>query len=164
MMKMKTEQLNKEKIMNMKKVTAAVVIIDKDGKILACHGYGRPGDSGYDFPKGCVEEGETDKEGAIRELREETYLTIDDSKLIDAGVHRHNKEKNIHIFIYKVDEFPKLSSLKCTSYFEGKDGKMYPEVDSFAIIDKEHRKAFNKVLWDKFEIIDSLNTQNNGRI
>ena len=41
---------------------------------------------------------------------------------------------------------------------------MYPEVDSFAIIDKEHRKAFNKVLWDKFEIIDSLNTQNNGRI
>ena len=38
---------------------------------------------------------------------------------------------------------------------------MYPEVDSFAIIDKEHRKVFNKVLWDKFEIIDSLNEQNN---
>ena len=143
----------------MKKITAAIVIIDSEGNILGCHSTGKPKNSGYDFPKGEVNEGESDISAAIRELREETdiyFLDYDIARLIDAGVHSHNKEKDIHIFIYKTNYFPDLNTLKCTTYFE-RYGKKFPEVDEYRIISKSERGMFNKVLHDKFEIIDSFN-------
>ena len=148
----------KKKINMKKKITAAIVIIDKDGNILACHGTGKPKDSGYDFPKGCVDEGETDIQGAVRELREETNIFLYDvGSLIDAGIHPHNKEKDIHIFIYKVDAFPTLTNLSCSTYFTAKNGTQYPEINGYKIISKSERGMFNKVLQNKFDIIDSFN-------
>jgi len=144
-----------DKIVNGKKITAAVVIIDADGNILGCHGTGKPKDSGYDFPKGCVEEGETDIAAAVRELREETdiyFLDYDICHLIDAGVHHHNKEKDIHIFIYRTNYFPDLNTLKCSTFFE-RYGKKFSEVDGYRIISKSERGMFNKVLQNKFDII-----------
>ena len=149
-----------------KKVTAAIVIIDKEGNILGCHGTGKPKDSGYDFPKGEVEKNETHKAAAVRELREETDIYLDDperksiwtetGKLVDCGIYPHNKEKDIHIFLYKTNYFPDLSTLKCTSYFEVY-GKKIPEIDGYRIISKSERSMFNKVLQNKFEIIDKFN-------
>ena len=144
------------KVENGKKITAAIVIIGKAGDILGCHSTGKPKDSGYDFPKGCVEEGETDIDAAVRECFEETNIKVDKEKLIDCGVYPHNKEKNIHIFIYKTETIPAFT-LGCTSYFEDKHGKMVPEVDGWMVVSKENRRTFNKVLWDKFEIIDKIN-------
>ena len=138
------------------KVTAAVVIINRDGDILGCHGTGKPKDSGFDFPKGLVEPGETDVQAAIRELLEETGQYAIEDDLIDCGIHPHNKEKNIHIFIYPTFWFPEIKQLKCNSFFELK-GKQYPEVDDYRIIKKDERHLFNKVLQDKFEIIDVFN-------
>ena len=140
----------------MKKVTAAVVIINRRGDILGCHGTGKSHDIGFDFPKGIVEEGETCVEGAIRELREETSLELTAEDLFDAGEYPHNKEKNIRLFIYKTDEMPNVEELKCLSLFEYK-GKQYPEVDYFEIITKDNRNKFNKVLQNKFDIIDHFN-------
>ena len=139
----------------MKKVTAAIVIIDKYGNILGCHTTGKPKGMGYDFPKGLVAEGESDKDAAIRELWEETDIRLKHpEKLIDCGVHPHNKEKNIHIFLYQTEYFP--SPLKCNSFFE-LNGKKILEVDSYMVISKNQRGMFNKVLQNKFEIIDSFN-------
>lgn len=140
-----------------KKVTAAIVIIDKNGNILGCHATGKPDYTGYDFPKGCVEPGESDITTAIRELKEETGLFVSESDLIDAGVHPHNKEKDIHLFIYRVNVLPNTTTLKCTSYFELPDGRKLPEMNGFKIISKSERDMFNKVLQNKFEIIDSFN-------
>ena len=143
----------------MKKITAAIVIIDAEGNILGCHGTGKPKDNGYDFPKGEVEHGESDISAAVRELREETdiyFLDYNICHLIDAGIHNHNKEKDIHIFIYRTTYFPPIEQLKCSSFFE-RNGKMIPEVDGYKIISKEERGMFNKVLHDKFEIIDKFN-------
>lgn len=154
------------KIVNGKKITAAIVIIDSEGNILGCHGTGKPKDMGYDFPKGCVEEGETDSYAAARELKEEADIYICDfdkpvmwnefDRLIDCGIHPHNKKKNIHIFLYKVNSFPDLNTLKCTTFFE-RYGKKFPEIDGYRIISKSERGMFNKVLQDKFDIIDSFN-------
>jgi hypothetical protein len=47
----------------------------------------------------------------------------------------------------------KMDDLKCITYFE-LHGKHYPEVDGYKIISKEERNMFNKVLWNKFTIID----------
>ena len=156
-----------EKIVNGKKITSAVVLIDKEGSILGCHGFGKPKDSGYDFPKGCVEEGESDAYAAARELMEEADIYLYDPythgkgynkvhELIDCGIHPHNKEKDIHIFLFKVNGFPELKDLKCTSFFEV-NGKKYPEIDGYEVITKENRNKFNKVLQNKFDIIDSFN-------
>ena len=140
----------------MKKITAAVVIINAIGSILGCHGTGKPNGQGFDFPKGLVEENETDIDAALRELREETDFTTCKDSLIDCGVHPHNKEKDIHIFLLKVKDFPDIKYLKCNSFFEV-NGKKFPEVDYFEIITKDERHKFNKVLQNKFELIDKAN-------
>ena len=151
-----------EKIVDGKKVTCAIVIIDAEGSILACHGTGKGENTGYDFPKGCADEGEADIAAAIRELKEETDIILHDGRydesfrLIDCGVHPHNKEKRIHIFLYRVNTFPSLDNLKCTTYFEYK-GQQFPEIDGYRIIPKNERSVFNKVLWNKFPIIDAFN-------
>ena len=152
----KIKPMSNYKIENGKKITAAVVIINSDGDILGCHTTGKPQDGGYDFPKGCVEDNESDVEGAIRECFEETGIKVNKENLLDCGIHPHNKEKNIHIFLYKTETIP-LFGLACTSYFENKVGKITPEVDGYLIVPKERRCVFNKVLWNKFEIIDFFN-------
>lgn len=137
------------------KVTAAVVIINRDGDILGCHGTGKPKDSGFDFPKGLVEPGETDVQAAIRELLEETGQYAIEDDLIDCGVHPHNKEKDIHIFVWH-QRYITPWACKCTSFFE-LNGKQYPEIDRFEIITKKNRNMFNRVLQNKFGIIDDCN-------
>lgn len=145
--------------MSKKPVTAAIVMIDKDGNILGCHATGRKEYEGFDFPKGLVDEGEDDLVAAIRELNEETGIVIVDDErddIIDLGVFPHNKEKDIHIFLLRVRGFIDLSYLKCTSFFE-RNGKQIPEVDGYKIVSKRERYMFNKVLHNKFNIIDKYN-------
>lgn len=149
--------------------TCAMVLINQEGDILACHGTGKPKNYGYDFPKGCVDdENESHFEAACRELKEETGLTIEqlDSEglrasdyIIDGGVYKHNVKKNIHLFLCPLTKFPNLETLECTTFFQTKQGKSLPEMDGYKIITKEERNLFNKVLWNKFEIIDDLNAK-----
>lgn len=138
----------------MKKITAAVVMIDDNHNILGCHGTGKPAGYGFDFPKGEVDKGETDIDAAVRELREETGYIISKDDLIDIGIYPHNKKKDIHIFLYKTKGIPDPTHLKCSSFFE-LNGKQIPEVDYYEIISKNDRKKFNMVLQNKFDIIDS---------
>ena len=144
----------------MKTTTCALVIINKDGDILGCHGYGKPVENGFDLPKGCYDD--TDKDHlatALRELKEEAGIVLLESEpIIDAGIHNHNSKKNIHIFIYRTEKFPDIESLHCTSYFTDIHGKEVPEVDYYKIISKDERmKYFYPVLHNKFEMIDEIN-------
>ena len=143
----------------MKTTTNAIVIINKAGDILGCHGYKKPIEGGYDFPKGQNEPGEGDKDAAIRELREEAGIILQyPERLIDCGVHPHNSEKNIHIFLYQTENFPPLDELVCSSFFIDSGGNKCPEIDGYKIIKKEDReKYFYKVLHNKFDIIDKYN-------
>lgn len=128
-------------------------MIDNDGNILGCHGTGKPKNYGFDFPKGEVEDGERDIDAAIRELYEETGYVLSRDNLIDIGVYPHNKKKDIHLFLCKMNELPRPTGLKCNSFFEI-NGKQIPEVDFYEIISRGNRNKFNMVLQNKFEIID----------
>lgn len=44
----------------MKTVTCAMVLINKDGDILGCHGTEKPIENGYDLPKGCRDDADKD--------------------------------------------------------------------------------------------------------
>lgn len=156
------------------KVTAAVVIINSRGDILGCHATGRPDYTGFDFPKGIVEKGESHIDGALRELREETGIILKREDLIDCGQHSHNKEKDIHIFMYQTEQMPDINKLVCSTYFEirnnrrapliddeqNNDTVKLPEVNKYEIIPKTEREKFNRVLQNKFELIDSINENN----
>lgn len=142
-------------------VTCAMVIVDRNGSILACHATGRPSEFGYDFPKGVREPGETDFDAAKRELDEETGILFKDllsdhmcwDKAVDLGVHRHNRYKDIHLFVCPVRDFPDISGLKCRSCFE-RDGYEIPEMDGYRVIGRDERGMFNRVLQDRFADID----------
>ena len=59
--------------------SAGVVVIDKSSEVptvLCVRAY-----SNWDFPKGHLEPGETHVEAAVRELEEETTLSLQDVKL-----------------------------------------------------------------------------------
>ena len=149
-----------EKIIDDKKITCGIVIINKDGDILACHPNGNKKDMDYDIPKGCAEEDESDMCAALRELQEETGIDLCENKefaLQDCGVYSHNKSKNIHIYLYKTEKFPDLKDLKCTSLCTKWGGYQVPEVDYYSIIKKSERNKFMRVLQNKFDIIDKFN-------
>jgi 8-oxo-dGTP diphosphatase len=53
------------------RLAVAVMVLDKDNKVLLVKGY-----RGWEFPGGYVGEGESIKEAAIREVKEESGITI----------------------------------------------------------------------------------------
>ena len=59
----------------------------------------------YGFPKGHVEAGETEVETALREVREETGLTIENPRL--CGVKQFQTKENARyvVFFYKADQY-----------------------------------------------------------
>lgn len=126
---------------NGNKVTCAVIIQDSTGKILGCHPTGKKPGECYDLPKGCADVGEGDIVAALRELREETGLELQEQDLVDLGVHEYLMGKDIHVYLHKVDQLPLVENLQCTSYFE-QDGRMIKEINSFAGI--QDRTKFSK--------------------
>ena len=110
-----------------KKLTAGLVLTD--GKfILGCKGtYAKPGR--FDLPKGQVDEGETPIQACIREVKEETNLTVKKSDLKDQGKYEYLKNKDIYLFSHKIDKLPKISSMRNNSFFVDKrSGKELPEI------------------------------------
>lgn len=70
---------------------AVAVIIERDGRILlGKRGDGVSSPGRWSFPSGFVERGEVVTEAAIREVREETGLTIEVGPLIGVFSEAHN--------------------------------------------------------------------------
>ena len=64
------------------KKSAGVIIVLKNEKVLICHPSNNDKWFGsYSFPKGGIDEGETIKQAALRELFEETSVKLDESKI-----------------------------------------------------------------------------------
>jgi len=114
-----------------KNVTCGILLHTPNGYLL-CHPTGRKHKRGcYDIPKGMKEDGETEWECAVRELREETGLTADWESIdvTDMGRHHYNEKKDIHLFRC---EFQKLETDKliCSSFVEELG---IPETDGWAV-------------------------------
>lgn len=137
-----------KRLKNGKYITCGVLIVDNENSILAGHPTGRKYDKEcYDILKGCCDEGEEDIDCAIREVREESGIVLSkDDSLIDLGIISYRSDKDIHLFLHRVDTLPDVKSLKCTSYFYTHDGKFLPEMNGFRVIKKDERQLLHKGL------------------
>lgn len=113
--------------------TCGIFLIDENEKILVCHITGRPMcGNNWSIPKGLTDEGETEMEAAVRELKEETGLVVSIYGLtpLTPLVYKSGK-KTLHPFIFKLGKSGHTLKITCDSYFESKNGTMLPEVDAF---------------------------------
>ena len=116
----------------MKELSCGVVIKTSDNHLLACKPFGRF-DGRHDIPKGHIESGETELTAAIREVYEETGIDLSDKLLIDKGRFKYIKHKDLHVFLCELDTI-NISTLRCNSYFELKNGKFVPEMIGYKLV------------------------------
>ena len=112
-----------------KSISCGVLITD--GKVLLL-GHST-GNKHWDIPKGTMDEGETVLQTALRELKEETNLTLTKKDVVDLGLYEYTPRKNLHLFLHRTKKLPELSSIVCKSLCERK-GQWIPELDAFKYI------------------------------
>ncbi len=66
-------------------IAAAVIV--KDGRVLLVQRRVKEGSLSWQFPAGAVEDGESPGEAAVRETREETSLTVTETKMLGERIH-----------------------------------------------------------------------------
>lgn len=111
----------------MKKVSAGIVITDGN-VILGCKSYK------WDLPKGEIEKNEEPIDAALRETQEETGLVLNKKDLTELGFFEYTKYKDLWLFLYTPKFLPDTDEMKCTTYFENKNGKKVLEVTDYRYI------------------------------
>lgn len=87
-------------------LTNMCMICDGNGNVLVQNKVNHPTWQGWTFPGGHVEKGEYVTPSVIREMREETGLTIESPRL--CGIkefHKREDEKRYIVFLYIADKF-----------------------------------------------------------
>ena len=80
----------------MRRVGAAALITDENGRVLLVrHTYGR---KNWELPGGVVEHGESPMDGAVREVREETGLSVAPTEL--TGIY-YDAEADVLHFVFR---------------------------------------------------------------
>lgn len=114
-----------------KTVSAGVILFNEHREVLLCHATET---RHWDIPKGMGDPGESPRDAALRETREETGLMLAAERLTDLGEFDYRSDKALHLFgirtaIGEVDP----SRCVCTSFFPSRrSGRSIPEMDEFA--------------------------------
>lgn len=108
-----------------KSVTCATLVQFED-TILGCHVTGQ---SFWDLPKGLNESYEVYDETAIRELHEETGISLPIESLCFIAYDRYSDEKDIALYWVKLSYKP--VNLACSSTFVNERDVYLPEVDDY---------------------------------
>jgi 8-oxo-dGTP pyrophosphatase MutT (NUDIX family) len=93
-----------------------------------------------------MDAGETPRQAALRETREETGLVLDAERLTDLGQLPYTAKKDLHLYALVMPELDP-ATLRCESYYADRlTGRRRPEMDGFA--------------WVRFDTIASRCTSN----
>ncbi|WP_443111568.1 NUDIX hydrolase [Burkholderia sp. FERM BP-3421] len=111
-------------------LSCGVVILDEQGRVLLAHATET---THWDIPKGQGEPGETAQQAALRELVEETGITLAPARLVDLGRFAYRPDKDLYLFAARaVSAEIDPSRCVCTSFFPSRaSGAMIPEMDAF---------------------------------
>jgi 8-oxo-dGTP pyrophosphatase MutT (NUDIX family) len=122
-----------------KRITCGVIVTD-GSHVLLGHATRSPR---WDIPKGLAEPCEPLAEAAVRELAEETGLTVPQAALRPLGVHPYLPGKDLALFAWKPMTMPSPDALVCRSTFTLPSGAVLPEFDQFGLF--EWSEALGKV-------------------
>ncbi len=114
-------------------VQCSGVLVRSRSRYLLCHATG--GDSfSWSIPKGCLEPNETFAEAAMRELTEETGLSVQIDPLQQPFfVFRVGKAKVVRVFLVELDTIDE-TALHCSSLIDGSHPLAgQPEMDGFVM-------------------------------
>lgn len=118
----------------MKSTSCGVLILNERHQLLLAHATGQ---KHWDIPKGGADDGESPREAALREVREETGIVLDPDALEDLGHMPYNAQKHLHLFrvVLRTRDCD-IRACRCTSFFPHHvSGLMTPEVDQFRWVD-----------------------------
>lgn len=118
--------------------TCGIFIFDQTGKILICRPTGIKTKDGWSIPKGKREKDETSEDAALRELYEETSLTLSTMKkrLVDVGTEKYkSKKKKFQGFVLVIETTIPVEKLKCLTKIDGDRSKV--EIDAYEMVDPE---------------------------
>ena len=111
-----------------KRLSCGVVILNPDRELLLCHVTGQ---GHWDLPKGGIDAGESPRQAALRETREETGLRLHADALLELGRFEYTTKKNLHLFATCMARFD-TRQLHCDShYLDLISGRALPEMDGF---------------------------------
>ncbi len=114
----------------MPKRTSCGVVITDGRCILLGHATRSPR---WDIPKGMAEPDEAFPAAAVRELEEETGLSVPESDLRPLGVHTYMRDKDLALFAWTPPKLPSPEKLTCRSTFALPSGAIVPEFDRFGL-------------------------------
>lgn len=111
-----------------RRLSCGIVIVNEAAELLLCRVTGQ---GHWDLPKGGAHAGETPREAALRETREETGLALAEAALLDLGRFAYTARTDLHLFATLQ---PRLDPqyLHCESRFTcPTSGRELPEMDAF---------------------------------
>ncbi|MGH7153222.1 MAG: NUDIX hydrolase [Acetobacteraceae bacterium] len=91
----------------------------------------------WDIPKGVMLPDEAPEQAAMRELKEETGLSVQPNELVALGIHGYLPRKDLALFLWRRVPLPDPRTLHCASVFVIDDGRTLPEFDRFGLFDWE---------------------------
>jgi 8-oxo-dGTP pyrophosphatase MutT (NUDIX family) len=112
----------------MRTLSCGILLLNPAGELLLCHVTGA---WHWDIPKGGAEPGETPREAAVRETREECGFDAEAHDLLDLGQHRYRPTKDLHLFALLTERFD-AAQCHCHSHYTDGLGRRRPEMDGFA--------------------------------
>jgi len=115
-----------------KRHKSAGVLVECNGEYLLGHATGMG--KCYSIPKGKVEDGEEEVEAALRELREETNISLTKAHLEDKEPFRYTSRGGKKMVVYHAKLPTKPTNISCSTLIEGSDKK---EFDSFHWVTQE---------------------------
>jgi ADP-ribose pyrophosphatase YjhB (NUDIX family) len=127
------------------KVSAGVIVILRNEKLLLCHPTGHKWIDSFSFPKGGVDVDESTIDAALRELREETSVIVDKSQIENLEnpitVNYKNKKgvkyKKVILFIARINS---VSDIGLDSDVIQRERLQLEEVDWAGFLTKEDAK------------------------
>jgi 8-oxo-dGTP pyrophosphatase MutT (NUDIX family) len=108
--------------------TSCGVIVTDGECILLGHATRSPR---WDIPKGVAELDEGFPAAAVREVLEETGLTVALDELTELGVYPYLRGKDLALFAWVLPQLPDPQSLSCSTQFALANGTLLPEFDRF---------------------------------
>lgn len=140
------------------KITCGIFLFDGEDNILICRVTNSK--NLWSIPKGLVDENETFIDTALRELKEETSIILNNPQLKFIGDFKYLKSnKMLKAFYLKIDEKIDENSLHCSSMVNLK-GRIFPEVDQFKWVNlEEAKKLIHKTQVDALIEFEKLKYQ-----